>query len=176
MKTQKLLIIVLFCLFISIVNQLNAQETNNQTSKNTYLIEVNTGFSEIGVTGIYAFVVDDVIYYRLGADVGYFIMDDLAVRLGLYYRGGGNSRGVFAYRVGGKYYINSTIPVGLDITGLSIEDFDNNPTWLGIQAGYAFFLSDKIAIEPGARWNHSLNEDWDDSGFFELNIGFTLFF
>jgi hypothetical protein len=176
MRTQKILTIVLFGLFVFIVYQSNAQETKNNTSKNTFLIEANTGFSEIGMTGIYAYVVDDMIYYNLGADAGYFIIDDLAIRLGLFYGGGGNNRGRLAYRLGGKYYINSKVPVGLDITGQSIEDYDNNPTWLGIQAGYAFFLSDRIAIEPGARWNQSLNEDWDDSGFFELNIGFTLFF
>lgn len=175
MKTQKFLTIVLCFLFVFVAYQSNAQETKKQTSKNTYLIEINTGFSEIGLTGIYAYVVDDMIYYNLGADAGYFIIDDLAVRLGLFYGGGGNLPGRLSYRLGGKYYINSKIPLGLDITGQSIEDFENNPTWLGIQAGYAFFLSDKVAIEPGVRWNHSLNKDWDDSGFLELNIGFTLF-
>ena len=176
MGTKKFLAIAWFFLFVFVTDQLNAQETKNQTSKNTFLIEANTGFSEVGITGIYAYVVDDVVYYNFGADAGYFVMDDLAIRLGLFYEGGGNKRGRLSYRLGGKYYINSIIPVGLDITGQSVEDYDNNPTWLGIQAGYAFFLNDRIAIEPGARWNQSLNEDWDDSGFFELNVGFTLFF
>ena len=49
MKTKKFLVSVLFCLFVCVAYQLNAQEIKNPTSKNTYLIEVNTGFFELNM-------------------------------------------------------------------------------------------------------------------------------
>lgn len=157
----------------------NAQESSSsdgQTAQGKWLIEANTGFAELGTTGIYFSSQDGNSFYSLGVDGGYFIMDDLAIKAGLGYRGGEDALSVFSYRIGGKYYINSMIPVGLDLTGASIEDFDENPMWLGIQAGYALFLGEHVAVEPGVRYNHSLNEDYTDKGVFQINVGFTLFF
>jgi hypothetical protein len=37
-------------------------------------------------------------------------------------------------------------------------------------------VADNVAIEPGLRYNHSLNEDFTDEGVFQVNIGFTIFF
>ena len=68
------------------------------------------------------------------------------------------------------------IPVTLDLTGASIEDAEENPMWLGIGAGYAWFLGNNVSIEPGLRYNHSLNEDFTDEGVFQFNVGFALHF
>lgn len=153
-----------------------SQDAEGHTAKGKWLIEANTGNAMLGSTGIYFSSQDGNSSYNFGVDGGYFIMDDLAIRAGLGYGGGDNALSVFSYRIGGKYYINSMIPVGLDLTGASIEDADENPMWLGIQAGYAWFLGPHVAVEPGLRYNHSLNEDFTDKGVFQLNIGFTLFF
>ena len=47
---------------------------------------------------------------------------------------------------------------------------------VGIGAGYAWFIADKVSIEPGLRYNHSLNDDYSDKGIFQINIGFALYF
>ncbi len=169
---------VLLIAALAVFTITQAQETASEghTAKGKWLIEANTGNAMLGNTGIYFSSQDGNSMYNFGLDGGYFIMDDLALRVGLGYGGGDDLLGVFSYRVGGKYYINSMIPVGIDLTGASIEDFDENPMWLGIQAGYAWFLGPHVAIEPGLRYNHSLNEDFTDKGIFQLNIGFTLFF
>ncbi|WP_313790284.1 hypothetical protein [Flagellimonas meridianipacifica] len=64
----------------------------------------------------------------------------------------------------------------MDITGASFQDATENPLWVGLQGGYAIFLSDHISVEPGLRYNFSLNEDFTDEGIFEFRIGFALFF
>jgi hypothetical protein len=70
----------------------------------------------------------------------------------------------------------SKFPVTIDLTGASIKDAVENPMWLGIGAGYAWFLGQNVSIEPGFRYNHSLNEDFTDKGVFQLNVGFALHF
>ena len=164
----------------------NAQEAKDggQTSKGKWLIEANTGNFMLGTTGIYFASLDGDSMYNIGLDGGYFIMDDLALKVGLGYGGesydGGGSYSSFSYRLGAKYYLNSMIPVTLDLTGASGDavenDFGDTPMWLGIGAGYAWFLGDNVSIEPGIRYNHSLNEDYTDKGVFQVNVGFALYF
>ncbi|MFG6686119.1 hypothetical protein ACGK9U_06025 [Mariniflexile sp. HNIBRBA6329] len=169
------------------LSQINAQEaaTGGQTSKGKWLIEANTGFSagggEIGLlqhtsnTGFGLVSVDGMTIWSLGAEAGYFVMDDLAIKAGLGYTDyDGDS--VFSYKLGAKYYIMSKVPVQIDFNGASIKDFDENPLWLGLQGGYAIFLGENVSIEPGLRYSHSLNEDFTDESIFEVRIGFALHF
>lgn len=160
----------------------NAQDMKNssgggQTAKGKWLIEANTGNAMIGSTSFSFSSSDGDSEYNIGLDGGYFVADDLALKAGLGYRGESVfDSSVFSYRLGAKYYVNSMIPVTLDLTGASIKDASENPMWLGLGAGYAIFLGDNVSIEPGLRYNFSLNEDYTDKGLFQLNIGFALHF
>lgn len=154
-----------------------AQEEGGATDKGSWLIEANTGNAMLGTTGIYFASSDGESTYNIGLDGGYFIMDNLALKVGLGY--GGNSAddtNMLSYRLGGKYYVGGNIPVSLDLTGASIKDADENPMWLGLGAGYAWFVGSNVSIEPGVRYNHSLNEDFTDEGVFQVNVGFALHF
>jgi len=162
----------------------NAQDGNSdgQTSEGKWLIEANTGNAMLGTTGIYFRSSDGSSEYNIGLDGGYFIMDDLAIKAGLGYGGfspdEGEAASSFSYRIGAKYYVNSMIPVTLDLTGASGEDVygDETPLWLGVGAGYAWFVSNSVSIEPGLRYNLSLNEDYTDEGVLQFNVGFALHF
>jgi outer membrane protein W len=159
----------------------NAQEEKseggNQTSKGKWLIEANTGNAMLGTTGIYFSSTDGESTFNAGLDGGYFIMDNLALKAGLGYGSdSAKDSNTFSYRVGAKYYALGMIPVTLDLTGASVKDAVENPMWLGIGAGYAWFLGDNVSIEPGIRYNHSLNDDYTDKGVFQLNVGFALHF
>ena len=156
-------------------------QDGTQTSQGSWLIEVNTGFGGDGLsahsanTGFSLFSSGDTTVWGIGGEGGYFIADDLALKVGLGYTDF-DSLSIFTYKVGAKYYVISTIPIQVDITGASIQDATENPLWVGLQGGYAIFLSDHISIEPGVRYNLSLNEDFSDEGIFEFRIGFALFF
>ena len=156
----------------------NAQDGGSQTSKGKFLIEANTGNAMLGTTGIYFASSDGESSYNIGLDGGYFVMDNLALKVGLGYGGDSSefSSSLFSYRLGGKYYVMSKIPFTLDLTGASIEDANENPMWLGLGAGYAFFLGENVSIEPGLRYNHSLNENFTDKGIFQVNVGFAIHF
>ncbi|OYX25041.1 MAG: hypothetical protein B7Z06_07975 [Flavobacteriales bacterium 32-35-8] len=152
------------------LSQVNAQETESeggQTSKGKWLIEANTGF---GLTSI-----DGQTIWSIGAEGGYFVIDNLAIKAGLGYTDyDGNS--TFSYKLGAKYYISSMIPIQVDVTGASLDGLNENPLWLGLQGGYAIFLGQNVSIEPGLRYSHSLNENIVDEGIFEVRIGFALHF
>lgn len=155
---------------------------NAQVEKGKILLEANTGFggNNVGSTGFYLDSQDGSTSYNVGVEGGYFVMENLAVKLGLGYGGfspkDGDATNSIGYKVGAKYYVIGKIPVELSVNGGSTKDADENPLWLGVQAGYAVFLADNIALEPGIRYNHSLNEDYTDKGVIQFNVGFSLFF
>ena len=165
----------------------NAQDqkkegASGQTSEGKWLIEANTGFgggtfAHTANTGI-GFTSDDgVTNWSVGCEAGYFVVKDLAIKAGLGYSSfSDGDDAAFSYKIGAKYYINSLIPIQLDLTGASWKDVDENPLWFGVQGGYAIFLGDNVSIEPGLRYNFSLNDNFNDKGVFEVRVGFALHF
>ena len=168
----------LACLAVFTFSAVNAQdESSGATSEGSWLIEVNTGSWTTGSTSFSLTSVDGNTAWNIGAEAGYAVIDDLFIKAGLGYGdGGGDGPGSssFSYKVGAKYYIASQFPVGVDFTGASIKDFDENPSYVGIQGGYAWFVADNVTIEPTIRYNLSMNSDFYDDGFQAL-IGFALF-
>lgn len=168
---------------------MNAQDdaTSSQTSKGKWLIEANTGFSagssELGLiqhtanTGFGFVSVDGMTIWSLGSEVGYFVMDNLAVKAGLGYTDY-DGASVFSYKIGAKYYVMDKIPLQVDLNGASGDDLfgDETPLWLGLQGGYAWFVAPNVSIEPNLRYSLSMNEDFTDEGLFEIRIGFALHF
>ncbi|MAB49064.1 MAG: hypothetical protein CMC05_10580 [Flavobacteriaceae bacterium] len=161
----------------------NAQDGESSAlSKGSWVVEANTGFGasqwgHTANTGIGLYSIDGMTVWSVGGEAGYFVMDDLAVKLGLGYNDfdGASS---FSYKLGAKYYIDSQFPVQVDLTGASGDDVfgDESPLWLGLQGGYAWFVADNISIEPGLRYNMSMNEDFTDEGMVEFRVGFALHF
>ncbi len=157
-----------------------------QTEQGMKVVEINTAFGDnitgapIGSTGIMFASSDGTSVYNIGAEGGYFLADNIAIKLGLGLGGvsydGGDSDSAFGYKIGTKYYIAGVAPFELSLNGSSIKDNDINPLWVGLQGGYAIFLADNVALEPGLRYNISLNNDYTDKGVFQGNMGFSMFF
>ncbi|MDP3682126.1 MAG: hypothetical protein Q8R22_14955 [Flavobacterium sp.] len=156
----------------------NGQAKEGQVSKGKWLIEVNTGFGEnVGNTSLSLTSSDGTTAYNIGAEGGYFIKDNLAIKLGLGYGDDGieGNDTPIAYKIGAKYYFKKMIPIELSYNGVGFGYADANPTYLGFQAGYALFLGKNVSIEPGLRYNKSMNTDYYDDNF-QFNIGFALHF
>ncbi|AIM59111.1 MULTISPECIES: hypothetical protein [Cellulophaga] len=182
---KKLFIVAITALGFTFAAQAQdaATSTNGgQTAQGKWLIEANTGFggqggTQAASTSFGLTSVDGETAWSLGAEGGYFVADDLAVKVGLGYQDLGDDESAFSYKVGAKYYIASMIPVQVDYTGTSIKDADENPSFLGLQGGYAIFLGENVSIEPGLRYNIALNDDsFFNEDVFQLNIGFALHF
>ena len=169
---KKVLLIAAFALFGFGVQ---AQDGGGQTDKGSWLVEANTNFGAVAGsnTSFGLSSIDGETAWSLGAEGGYFVADDLAVKVGLGYADNGFS--ILTYKVGAKYYISSMIPVQVDFSGASIKDATENPSYVGLQGGYAIFLGENVSIEPGLRYNVSLNDDFYESAL-QFNIGFALHF
>ncbi len=158
----------------------NAQDNGSSSalSEGSMLVEINTGSFTTGSTAISFASSDGSSIYSVGAEGGYFVSDNLAVKIGLGYQGSdedGPGSSTFNYKVGAKYYIAGQFPVGVDYTGSSIKDFDENPSYVGVEGGYAWFVADNVSIEPKVRYNVSMNDDFYESVFQGL-IGFAFHF
>ena len=144
-----------------------------QTEKGNVFLEANTGTLATGNTSFSLSAADGNTSWSVGIDGGYFVMDDLALKVGLGYSDPGDiADGTFVYKLGAKYYIDGVFPLGVDFTGLSSDGFD--ASWLGLQGGYAIFLGDNVAIEPNLRYNVALDSDTTNSVFQAL-VGFVIF-
>ncbi|MBW1654004.1 hypothetical protein [Flavobacterium quisquiliarum] len=164
--------IVLAAIAVMAFGFANAQE---QTAKGKWLIEANTAFgAKTGNTAFSLTSVDGDTSWNVGAEGGYFVADNLAVKLGLGYGDDGDSS-IFSYKVGAKYYLLNKFPLEASYTGVSIKDVDHNPSFIGLQGGYALFLGNNVSIEPGLRYNVTTNEDYGKS-FLQFNVGFALHF
>ncbi|TDI78921.1 MAG: hypothetical protein E2O83_05640 [Bacteroidetes bacterium] len=177
---KKLLIFAAFVLFVMTTNFAQDETSGNPTDQGVIVIEINTGFGESSTsnTGFALRSRDGTTAWAIGGEAGYFILDDLALKGGLGYgdSGGGGSSGMFNWKFGGKYYIAKMFPVAVDVNGSSGNGF--SPLWVGLQAGYAWFVADNVSVEPGLRYGIGLNDDAGDGDFniFSANIGFNIFF
>lgn len=147
-------------------------DSSNATSKGSWLIEVNTNTGSTGNTGFSLASVDGSTVWSAGAEAGYFIKENLAIKAGLGYADFDGAN-LFNYKVGAKYYVTGQFPVGVDFTGSSF-DGGGSASWVGVQAGYAWFVADNVSIEPTVRYNITLDEMNALSGFQGV-IGFNLF-
>lgn len=180
--------IILSILAVAAFGTANAQEGDSSSSalsEGSWLIETNTAFGAANTafgaahaanTGFSLTSYDGNTSWSLGGEVGYFVMENLAIKAGLGYNDLGNDMSSFSYKVGAKYYIMGQFPVQVDYSGASIKDADENPSFIGLQGGYAWFVADNISIEPGIRYNLTMNDKAVPEDVLQFNIGFTLHF
>ena len=173
---KKVMLLAAFAVFG--LSNVNAQDddTSSALSEGSIVIEANTGSWTTGSTAISFTSIDGESMYSIGGEAGYFVKENLAVKVGLGYSGSsldGPGTSSFNYKVGAKYYINGQFPVGVDYSGSSFNDFDENPSYVGLEGGYAWFLADNVSIEPKARYNVSMNDEFYESAF-QFLIGFAI--
>lgn len=181
---KKIILTIAAVFAFGVASAQDKDSNGGQTSKGKWLIEANTGFGAVtGANTSFSYTSQgDFKAMSLGAEGGYFVMDDLAIKVGIGYNsfdfGAGSTSG-FAYKVGAKYYIKSMIPVQVDYSGGSGDNYEvagETPSYLGLQAGYAWFLGSNVSIEPGLRYNLTMNDKYTEDNALQLCIGFALHF
>ncbi len=169
---KKLILLVAITLFAFNVNAQD-DSSGNALSEGSWVIEVNTGSWATGSTAFSLASEDGNTMWSAGAEAGYFVKENLAIKAGLGYQDFGEDFSAFSYKIGAKYYIAGDFPVGVDYTGVSYKDADENPSYVGLQGGYAWFVADNVSIEPTLRYNLSMNSDFYDDAF-QFVIGFAI--
>jgi hypothetical protein len=98
---------------------------------------------------------------------GYFVTDGLAITAGFGYAKVGDLEGAMNLDLGARYYIGSLFPY---VTYANIaEEFRT----LNLGAGYAWMLSDNVALEP--MFNVDLGMEGQDMEM-DIRMGFAYFF
>lgn len=153
--------------------------TTAQTEKGHLFFEVNTnlGAASPSSTG-FSFSTEKVgpttvTQYNVGAEAGYFLMEGLALKLGVGY-GDDSVNSVLGFKIGAKYYLQDKFPIQLDLNGSYNKVLFANPMYVGLQVGYAFFIGDNVSIEPAVRYDYSVNDQYSTDGIIQLNLGLVL--
>ncbi len=152
---------------------------NAQMEKGHIFFEGNTGFGAASPssTGL-SFSTQKVgsttvTKYNIGVEAGYFVIDNLAVKLGVGY-GDDATNSTLGFKVGAKYYLKDKFPIQLDLNGSYNKVLYANPMYVGLQVGYAFFIGDHVSVEPGVRYDYSVNDQYTTDGVIQLNLGFVI--
>lgn len=115
--------------------------------------------------------------FGLEAQGGAFLVDNVAL---LITAGADWSKALDTYKlgVGGRYYFDACgvyLGAGLNMKRLNFDKGGTFTDWgLGLEAGYAFFLTRTVTVEPAAYYNLSFKDsDWSKFG---LKVGFGFYF
>ena len=102
----------------------------------------------------------DKAHFGLEAKGGAFLVD--------------NVTDVYTLGVGGRYYISKVgvfLGAGVDLNRYDWDGGDKTRFGFGMEAGYAFFLSRTVTIEPAVYWD--IDKDRSEFG---LKVGFGFYF
>ncbi|WP_294628933.1 outer membrane beta-barrel protein [uncultured Bacteroides sp.] len=120
---------------------------------------------------------DNKAQFAVGAQVGTFFADGIALMVNA---GADWSRQVNEYTVGSgvRFYFNKTgiyLGGGLDWNRFRWSNKHRETDWgLGIEAGYAYFLSRTVTVEPAVYYKWRFNDG--DMSRFGIKIGFGFYF
>lgn len=117
-------------------------------------------------------------HFGLNAQVGAFLVDQVALLVNGGLSVNKMSADVYNLGVGGRYYFDSCgVYLG---TGINLDHWkfekdakDTDVNWQ-VEAGYAFFLSRTVTIEPAVYYKLSMTDQ--DYSEFGLKVGFGFYF
>lgn len=125
-------------------------------------------------------------YFNLGVDAGYFVIDNLSIDVGFgfeYAKAGGadDADTGFDVNLGARYYLPMKVFFGaaFDFQSAKYGGGDSvSGTGLTLGAGYAWFLSDKVAFEPMIGYRLGLTDKDKGTKYnaFGLQMGVSVFF
>ena len=110
------------------------------------------------------------------AQGGAFLADNIAllINAGAGWNQGDAFRDQYFIGVGGRYYFSQVgvyLGANVNVDRYDWGRYDDTKFSFGMEAGYAFFLSKTVTLEPAVYWN--INGDRSKLG---LKLGFGLYF
>lgn len=130
-------------------------------------------------TGLdFSYTKNDRANLGLGAQAGTFLADGIALMVTAA-ADWSKEKDNYALGTGARFYFNSTgiyLGGGLDFNRTYWGEGNNHRTdWgLGIEAGYAYFLSRTVTIEPAIYYKWRFNDS--DMSRFGIKVGFGFYF
>ena len=167
-NVQRRLIIITFIFFHSALKLFAQGELAEETSKrlqNRWLI---------GATSNIGYLTDgDVNVYAVGVKTGFFVVNNLAVGVGLDYLGI-DDNSVLSANVFTRYYVVGKVILG---TGYEIvrSSGGGKADSALLELGLAGFINKNIAIEPVLNYRIGVGDN-KSNNLFNFNLGFSLYF
>jgi hypothetical protein len=178
LKKEVMKKVVLTIIMVAVVYTANSQKNNGQTEKGKFLIELKTkvgGFgNSLTNTSFSFFNSDGHSAWSAGFEGGYFVADNFALKAGFGYTDSSLGGATFAYKIGAKYYLKGKIPFELDLSGSNVDFLVDKPILLGVGGGYAFFIGDKLSIEPKVSYSIPLNNKYVLKESLEFGVSFSI--
>ena len=141
---------------------------NAQFEEGTKYVE--SAFNSIGLS------YNGMEEFRFGAELkgGYFIEDQIMLNAVIGFNHFGKSMNQFVVGAGARYYIfENGFYGGVNVKG--VFEKGHNDLMPGIEVGYAFFVNDKMTIEPAVYYDQSFS-DHKNYSTVGLKIGIGLYF
>ena len=116
----------------------------------------------------------DQTSFGLEAKGGAFLLDNVALLVQAGAAWNQNNADVYTLGVGGLYYFDQVciyLGANVNVNRWDLGDWDDTRCSFGLEAGYAYFLSRTITLEPAVYWN----VDGEGSRF-GLKVGFGFYF
>ena len=127
------------------------------------------------LTGLdFSYTKNDKAKFGVGAQVGTFVAEGIALMVNA---GADWSKPIDIYTIGagGRFYFNKTgiyLGAGFDLNRYRLN---GDTDWgLGVEAGYAFFLSRTVTLEPAVYYKWRFNDS--DLSKFGIKLGFGFYF
>lgn len=116
--------------------------------------------------------------FNIIGKAGYFLQDNIAAGLNLGYSSIQDVVSTTAIGPFARYYFNGTFYAGAGIDFTSVKPNGGNSasgTWINLEAGYPFFLSDNVAFEPNLNFGIGGGDTNKEATRLGLNFGFFLY-
>lgn len=118
----------------------------------------------------------DETSFGLEVKGGAFLLDNVAllVHAGAQWNAAGSDLNIYTLGVGARYYFSKVgLYLGADVNvdRWDWDGIDDTKFSFGAEAGYAFFLSKTVTLEPAVFWNVD-----SDRSKFGLKVGFGFYF
>lgn len=122
--------------------------------------------------------------FNLDLNGGYFLINDLSLDVGLFY----NREKVDGYKdadsqlgaeIGARYYLPFKLVFGASFDVIVYDSGESvTGTGFNLKAGYAWFVKDNIAIEPGVQYRIGLSDEDDGTkcNNFGVKVGLSFYF
>lgn len=170
---------VLFTLALAMTGVFAFGQSKTEFKTGTVLIETGSSTLDqrIVPTGLgYYSVAGGQKSIAVGAQAGYFIADNLAIKGGLGYanthRDGKTIVNSFGYNVGAEYYFFGVLPLQVLWSGATIKGFDKNASYVSTQLGYAYVVGKHLVLKPVVRYDHSTDNYWKNGWGAGFQIGY----
>ena len=115
--------------------------------------------------------------FGINGEVGAFLMDNVALMVSV--TGQWNDLyDAYGAGVGGRYYFQKSgiyVGAGLNVARLKLDGYGSDTNFgASAQAGYAFFITKTVTIEPAVYYNWNFDES--DFNKYGLKVGFGIYF